>query len=154
CHKAAQDGDIIAVAPGRYGAIVLTGTGKAVTVTAADPANRPQFTDRLYVNGSNLTLRGVEVIASIDTPLQLSGTGNTVDQVEIHSDTTDPLSYHRGFITRGATNATVTNNYIHDLSSGFTALSTTDTLIAGNLFTRITDDALFLTGTTRTKVTG
>ena len=153
CLRSTRSGGTILIAPGTYGSLTIDDIHKAVTLAPADRANRPQFTSFTIRRSSGVTIRGVEVIASNDTPFQIGGSDITVDGIELHSQSSDPAQYHKGLFIRDASKVTVTNSWFHDLSSGLTFSGLTDGVLSYNLFTRISDDALFGTYSNHTRIT-
>lgn len=160
-----QDGDVIQLASGSYGKLVLKDTNIAgnVTITSADPANQAVINGLLVKNSSGLTFSGLDFHNPIDglhNAFQLLGSKNIVlDNLQVHG----PNNMGSGLevallMVRNTTNVTVSNseffngwqainmldnngltisnNYIHDIrTDGVRGGGNSDLLITKNTFT-------------------
>ncbi|WP_066723617.1 right-handed parallel beta-helix repeat-containing protein [Sphingomonas pituitosa] len=151
--KRAQPGDVIQLAPGRYG--VATITASDVTIRSADP-KRPALFDRIAINDArNLVLSGVEVSytpapgePNWQVMIRITGGSNiTIDNTYVHGVIDGDVSRDvNGIWAYGVDGLTVSNSRFLEINAGIKVDTSRGVVIRGNDIGWIGNDAIEIPG--------
>lgn len=156
----AKAGDVIKVAYGSYSGVSLNNVNPSasVTITAADPARPPIFTDLRIKNSSNITVSGIEVDVSHGraNSVSISGSKNvTLSSMEFHgSENGNVADDTSAILIRNSTGVTVEKSEFHDLWHGVGFLDSDGVKIVDNTFHDIRTDGVRGGGTSNLIISG
>jgi parallel beta-helix repeat protein len=152
----AHDGDTIQVAPGEYTLSKLQNLSFAngVTVVSADPLH-PAVVDGLNLqNVSGLTFNNLEVKVDekVGAAVVLNiGSRDNFENLNIHGSA---VGDGGGITVRSATNVTLSNLNVHDLSGGINILNTNTVSVVNSQIHDIAVDGIQTSGSSHVTISG
>lgn len=144
-----RDGDVIQLAAGNYGQVLLKGIHVPgnVTITSADPQNIAVLNGLKVYNSSGLSFTNLEfsnVVDGLHNAFQILGSSNIVlDHLNVHG----PNNMGSGMevalmMVRSSTNVTVSNSEFSSGWHGLSMLNNTGLTVADNYFHNIRTDGV------------
>ncbi|WP_066719078.1 right-handed parallel beta-helix repeat-containing protein [Sphingomonas pituitosa] len=151
--RKAKPGDVIQLAPGRYGTVTIASSD--VTIKSANPGRRAQF-DRIAINNArNLVLSGIEVSytpAPGEPNWQVmirvtKGSNVTIDDAYVHGVIDGDVSRDvNGIWAYDVDGFSVTNSRFLEINAGIKADSSRNVVIRNNDIGFIGNDAIEIPG--------
>jgi len=145
--RAAHGGDVIVLAPGNYGEVVLRNLQFDTPVTiVSSRADDPAVLQRLVIGSSEgLTFRNLEIqVTPGARGIEVTkGSNVTLDRLDVHGSKGDgPLGDGVGLHIRNSDGVTVSNSEFSELSHGLAHLDSTHLVISDNRFHDIRIDGV------------
>jgi hypothetical protein len=155
--KTARPGDVIQLAPGDYGSMVLTDAQYAakVTIKSADPRRRALFTRLVINNARNLALSGLDVSyipkpgeGNAQVMIRINnGSGITLDNLYVHGVIDDDVSNDlNGLGAYNVEGLSVTNSRFLHVNAGIKVERGRNVVIDHNDIGFIGSDAIEIPG--------
>ena len=154
--KTVAAGDTIKLAAGDYGSVTIANksfTGP-VTIMSAD-ASKPAVFDYLMLNNvSNLTVKGIEVGIDSGRAVEVFRSDHiTLDDLNVHGDTSLPPNAGGGIYVTQSDYVTVANSDLHHLSNGLSHTDSTHLKFTNNDFRDIRIDGIRGGGSSYVEIT-
>lgn len=157
--KVAKSGDVVKLAPGNYGTVVLSGVNILgnVTIESGDSSHQATFNALQITGSSGLTFKSLDLaqVNAKDLPFQVLNSSRIVmDSLNIHGSL-DGSSHDdgRGMIVRNSSNVVISNSTFSNLTDALTQLNNNDITIVGNKFNTIADNGVVGGGTSNLRIT-
>lgn len=154
--KLAKPGDTIALKPGNYGTIALSGVNfsSAVTITSTDPAREAVVSGINLSSSSGLTFKNLEVTMEAKTgyAVTVGNSSNIVfDNLDVHGKA---VGDGNGAMVRNSNNVTIQNSEFSDIGTGISHIDSNNVLIKNNSIHDLQADAIHGGGTSNITIAG
>jgi nitrous oxidase accessory protein NosD len=146
--QAARGGEVLRLAGGDYGVVVLSGMrfGDPVVVTAADPSRPPVFGGLDLTDVAGLTFQRIRVVAARPSTPAISITqGDRISFMGLDAEgllQVSPEAVHDGVFLQRSSEITISDSEFRDFGNGVAHLNCDHLTISGNLFHDIRVDGV------------
>jgi hypothetical protein len=162
----AKPGQVIALRPGSYSHLLISGFKGAATLTSLNPAQPAVLTDLTIKNSSGLTVKNLNLDNSANPmgpfgaehtiPYEILGSENiTLSHLDVHgSPSGSLLTDESGFLIRNSQHVTVEESDFHNLHNAIGQIDNEWLIIRDNHFHHLRDDGVDGGGSSNVLVEG
>ncbi|WP_294109670.1 right-handed parallel beta-helix repeat-containing protein [Sphingomonas sp.] len=156
--SSSKPGDVIALKPGVYSNITISGINKigaGVTIASANPDKPAVITDLTINSSSGFNFSNLELTVQNDAPFRINSSSRiNMDNLFVHG-TLNGSSHddYRALVIRESQSISVTNSRFTELTDAISHLNSNGITFAGNSFSTIRDNGIVGGGTSGLKIT-
>jgi nitrous oxidase accessory protein NosD len=146
--QVARGGEVLRLAGGDYGVVVLSGMrfAEPVVVTAADPSRLPVFGGLDLTDVAGLAFQGIRIVAARPSTPAISITqSDRISFTKLDAEgllQVSPGAVHDGMVLQRSAQITVSDSEFRDFGNGITHLNCDHLTIGGNRFHDIRVDGV------------